>query len=568
MHTSLSHRRLLATISFFLFLFVSCAGRILYIKFFKSKYLSRIADQQHNLYVELESPRGTIYDRDMKPQAFNLPCDSLYASPRQIKDKEKAVQALRGILGLDYGYLKGRLSRDKGFVWVSRKLAPEKVRAIKSLKLKGLDFIRESKRCYPNKGMASQEIGFAGLDNTGLEGIELAYNDYLKGEPGWAQVLRDSRQNRLLWEKMILPKDGADIVLTIDEFIQFVAERELERAYKTFRAKGASVIVMNPHTGEILAMANRPGYDPNHPQSASLDSRRNRAICDMFEPGSVFKIVTASAALEEKRFNETDRFFCENGAYRVANHILHDHHPHGWLTFSGVFAESSNIGTTKIAQGLGAEAVYKYASAFGFGRTLGIDIAGEIPGVLKEPKVWSKTSIGAVPIGQEVGVTALQLAGAISVIANGGVLMRPYIVKAIQGADGEVIKEFEPQLIRKVISPETAERVRDILVMVTEEGTGKSARVEDFKTAGKTGTAQKIEANGAYSHSKYTASFIGFAPADDPLIAVVVIVDEPRPAYFGGVVAAPVFKRIAQDAVKYFKLRKESNAIGEIAKKD
>lgn len=568
MHTSLSHRRLLATISFFLFLFVSCAGRILYIKFFKSKYLSHIADQQHNLYVELESLRGTIYDRDMKPQAFNLPCDSLYASPRQIKDKEKAIQSLREILGLDYGYLKSRLSKDKGFVWVSRKLAPENVRAIKSLKLKGLDFIRESKRCYPNKSLASQEIGFAGLDNTGLEGIELAYNDYLKGEPGWAQVLRDSRQNRLLWEKMILPKDGADIVLTIDEFIQFVAERELERAYKTFRAKGASVIVMNPHTGEILAMANRPGYDPNHPQSASLDSRRNRAICDMFEPGSVFKIVTASAALEEKRFNEADRFFCENGAYRVANHILHDHHPHGWLTFSGVFVESSNIGTTKIAQGLGADAVYKYASAFGFGRTLGIDIAGEIPGVLKEPKVWSKTSIGAVPIGQEVGVTALQLASAISVIANGGVLMRPYIVKAIQGADGGLIKEFEPQVIRKVISPETAERVRDILVMATEEGTGKSARVEDFKTAGKTGTAQKIEPNGAYSHSKYIASFIGFAPADDPLIAVVVTVDEPRPAYFGGVVAAPVFKRIAQDAIKYLKLRKTSNAITEIAKKD
>ena len=568
MHTSLSHRRLLATIFFFLFLFVSCALRILYIKFFKSKYLSNIAEAQHNLYVELESLRGTIYDRNMKPQAFNLPCDSLYASPRQINNKEKIVKALSEVLGLEDGYLKNRLSRDKGFVWIGRKLAPEKVRAVKALKLKGLDFIRESKRCYPNKSLASQEIGFAGLDNTGLEGIELAYNDYLKGEPGWAQVLRDSRQNKLLWEKMTLPKDGADIVLTIDEFIQFVAERELERAYKTFRAKGASVIVMNPHTGEILAMANRPGYDPNHPQAASLDSRRNRAICDMFEPGSVFKIVTASAALEEKRFNEADRFFCENGAYRVANHILHDHHPHGWLTFSGVFSESSNIGTTKIAQALGPDVVYKYASAFGFGRTLGIDIAGEIPGVLKEPKVWSKTSIGAVPIGQEVGVTALQLASAISVIANGGVLMRPYIVKAIQGAQGEVIKEFEPQIIRKVISLQTAERVRDILVMATEKGTGKSARVEDFKTAGKTGTAQKIDPNGAYSHSKYIASFIGFAPADDPLIAVVVSVDEPRPYYFGGVVAAPVFKRIAQDAVKYLKLRKESNAIAELAKKD
>ena len=390
---------------------------------------------------------------------------------------------------------------------------------------------------------------------------------YLKGSSGWAQVLRDARQNTLLWEEIALPKDGHEIVLTIDEFIQFVAERELERAYKTFRAKGASVIVMDPKTGEILAMANRPTYDSNRPQDASLDSRRNRALCDMFEPGSVFKIVTASAALEEGKFNESNRFFCENGSYRVANHILHDHHPHGWLTFSQVISESSNIGTTKIAQALGGDLVYEYADLFNFGKKLGVDLPGEISGVLKETRNWSKTSIGAVPIGQEVGVRALQLVSAISVIANGGVLMKPFIVKEIRNSDGHTVKEFPSQEIRRVISPQTAKRIKDILVMVTEEGTGQLARVSDFKVAGKTGTSQKLEPNGAYSHSKHIASFIGLAPAEDPLIAVVVTVDEPRPYYFGGVVSAPVFKRIAQEAVNYLRLGRNNYALGEIAKK-
>lgn len=517
--------------------------------------------------MELEPVRGAIYDRNLKPLAINLPCDSLYASPRQIKNKEKVIAALREALGLEYGYLKNRLYRDKAFVWISRKLSPEAADKIRKLKIAGLGFIRESKRSYPGRNLASQAIGFVGLDNAGLDGLELLYDDGLKGQSGWAQVLRDARQNELLWQKMILPKDGYEIVLTIDEFIQFVAERELDIAYRKFKARGASVVVMDPRTGEVLAMANRPTYEPNHPEKSSADSRRNRALCDMFEPGSVFKIVTASAALEENRFSESDRFFCENGSYRVASHILHDHHPHGWLTFSDVFSESSNIGTTKIAQAIGADIVYKYARLFGFGSSLGIDMPGEISGVLKEPRRWSKTSIGAVPIGQEVGVTALQLAGAISAIANDGVLMKPFVVKCIQQRGGEIIKEFRPQEIMRVVSSRTASRVKDILVLATEKGTGKLARPPDFKAAGKTGTAQKIEPNGAYSHRKYIASFIGFAPSDEPLVAVVVTIDEPRPYYFGGVVAAPVFRNIALDAVKYLKLQKDSRAVSEIAKK-
>lgn len=568
MHTSINNRRFQKVVFAFLGLFTLCLSRLWYIQFYKSSYLANIASQQHNLYVELESLRGSIYDRNMRPLAFNLPSDSLYASARQVKEKDKVVSSLSDILGLDAGFLQERLYRDKAFVWIARKLSPDKAVQIKKLNIKGLDFIRESKRIYPNNELAAHNIGFAGLDNTGLEGVELCYDEYLKGANGWAQVLRDSRQNKLLWENIILPKDGNDVILTIDEFIQFVTERELDKVYKSFKAKGASIVVLNPRTGEILAMANRPTYDLNQAHKSGPDSRRNRAICDMFEPGSVFKVITASAALEERRFKESDRFFCENGSYKVANHILHDHKPHGWLTFSYVFANSSNIGTVKIAQGLGADTVYNYAKAFGFGNALGIDIQGEINGILKEPKTWSKTSISAVPMGHEVGVSALQLASAISVIANGGLLMRPFIVKAIQEPAGEKIKEFSPRVIRRVISKETAKRITEILVLATEEGTGKMARVEDIDVAGKTGTAQKIEPAGGYSHNKFIASFIGFAPADDPMIAVVVTVDEPRPYYFGGVVAAPVFKAIAQDVIKYLRLKDNPDETVAIVKKN
>ncbi len=505
--------------------------------------------------MDLEPLRGMILDRNLKPLSINLPCESLYASPNQIKNKEKVAHVLSNALGLGYDYLKSKLYRDKGFVWIYRKLSPEAAGKIKKLKIEGLGFIHESKRRYPNKNYAAHLIGFSGLDNTGLEGLELYHDGYLKGAPGWAQVLRDARQNKLLVSKMILPKDGLNLVLTIDEFIQFIAERELDKTYEKFHAQGASIIVMDPRTGEVLALANRPSYDLNSPGKASQDTRRNRAICDMFEPGSVFKIVTASAALEENKFKESDRFFCENGAYRVANHILHDHHPHGWLTFREVILESSNIGTTKIAQALGPDKIYEYATRFGFGKKLGVDLPGEISGVLKEPRIWSKTSIGAVPIGQEVGVTALQLASAISAVANGGVLMKPYILKSIQDTNGQKIKEFVPIAIRRVISENTARRVKDILASVVEDGTGKMAKTPDFKIAGKTGTAQKLDPGGAYSHSKYMASFIGFAPADNPLVAIVVIVDEPHPYYFGGVVAAPVFKYVAQDTVKYLKMK-------------
>ena len=540
---------------FFIFL-VFCVARLFFIQFFRSNYLAGLANKQHNLFVELEPLRGTVYDTRLTPQTVSIPADSLYASPNAIqdKDKETLVRQLSQILNINQAYLRDRLYRKKSFVWLARKITPEQSQAIKRLNIKGLGFLKENKRSYPNSYIASHIIGFAGLDNVGLEGTEVYYDKYLKGETGWAVFLRDARQKRLdLWEKMVLPRNGYDTVLTIDEVIQYIAERELDKAFKSYHAKGASIIVMDPHTGAILALASRPTYDLNEHSKATKDQMRNRAICDLFEPGSVFKIVTLSAAIEEKKVNEEDKFFCENGSYRVASHTLHDHRPHGWLTFREVIEESSNIGTTKVAQILGPDIVSRYVKLFGFGAKLGVDLPGESPGMAKEPRQWSKISIAAIPIGQEVGVTTLQLVSAISVIANGGQLMKPYIVQEIRDKQGETIKKFSPVMIRKVISLDTAARVKKILTGAVEEGTGKLAKVPGFSAAGKTGTAQKLEPNGTYSHNKFIASFIGFAPAEDPLIAIAVTVDEPRPYYFGGVVAAPVFKNVASDTIRYLR---------------
>jgi len=558
------HRRSGAVFLFFFIFFIFCIARLFFIQIFRSSFLLGIAKKQHNLFVELEPRRGTIYDTNLKPQAINIPADSLYASPDEIanKDKEMIIRKLSPILNLDYAYLKDRLYRKKSFVWLARKISPQQSQDIKRLNIKGIDFVKESRRSYPNGYLASQIIGFAGLDNVGLEGIELYYDKYLKGESGWTIFLRDARQKKLdLYEKMVLPKDGYDLILTVDEVIQYIAERELDKVFRVYHARGASIVVMDPRTGAILALVNRPTFDLNEYKNVSRDQIRNRSVCDLFEPGSVFKIVTASAALQEQKVVEEDKFFCENGSYQVANHILHDHQPHGWLTFREVIVQSSNIGTTKVAQILGPEIIYRYVKNFGFGSKAGVDLPGEITGMIKQPRFWSKTSIGAVPIGQEVGVTALQLVSAISVIANSGRLMKPYIVEEIRDKSGETIKQFSPLMVRNAISISTAARVSKILTGVIENGTGKLAKMQNFTAAGKTGTAQKLEPNGTYSHNKFIASFIGFAPAEDPVIAIAVVIDEPHPYYFGGVVAAPVFKNVAQDVLSYLKMKQSPSEV-------
>ncbi|MEW5895132.1 MAG: penicillin-binding protein 2 [Candidatus Omnitrophota bacterium] len=546
----------------FIFVFLLIIGSFLYflfhllaIQFFRSDFLSRKAEQQHNHTVRIEPQRGIIYDRNSRPLALNLTVYSLYLNPRQMSSeaKSRALKDLPPLLGLKPSFLKERMGRNKYFVWIKRKLEFETMQAVKELNIPGLGFLKETRRHYPNNELASHLLGFVGVDNNGLEGLELQFDRYLKGHEGWARILRDARQRDLLMDTGFIPaKDGFDLVLTIDETIQFMAEQVLDEAFKKHHAESATIILMNPKTGEILALANRPTYNLNDVFGSDVSSRTNRGIAHTYEPGSVFKIVAASAALEEEIFSENDIIFCENGSYKVGNHILHDHHGQGNLTFAGVIEQSSNIGTTKIAQRMGAETFYQYAKRFRFGELTGIDLRGEVGGSLKDPSRWSKTTIGAMPIGHEVAVTPLQMLGAISAIANDGVYMKPFVVKYIKDNHDELIKVFEPEALDRIMSPSTARRVSSILTGAVECGTGKRAQIKGVLVAGKTGTAQKI-VNGKYSHNKYFASFIGFAPADDPVIAGVVMFDEPHPAYYGGTVAAPVFQEVVMNALKYLK---------------
>ncbi len=538
---------------FIILCLIAFSVRLVLIQIFRSSYLAKLAENQHNYLIELEPKRGTIFDRKLRPLALNVAVYSLYAKPRVMskKDKEDAIRQLISILDLSPEFLAERLNRKKYFVWLARKLSPEVTEKIKALHINGLDLMKESKRYYPNQSLGAHVIGFAGVDNQGLEAVELMYNQYLKGEYGWSQILRDARQRELLIEKeFIAPKDGFHLVLTVDETIQYIAERALQKAYDKHNAKAATIIILDPKTGEILALANRPNFDLSRVDMASLESRTNRAVAYTYEPGSVFKIVTAAAALEEKIAKEEDKFFCENGSYRFGGHILHDHHPHGTLTFREVFEQSSNIGVCKIAQLVGPKKIYEYANRFRFGMRSGINLPGEVTGVLRPPSAWSKTTITAIPMGHEVTVTAIQLAGAISAIANDGIYMQPFVVKYIKDTHDQLIKEFEPTVLGQVITPETAQRLKSILWGAVEIGTGTKAKIAGVKVAGKTGTAQKV-IEGNYSHNRFYASFIGFAPVENPKVAVAVIFDEPHPSYFGGSVAAPVFQEVVKDTLKY-----------------
>jgi len=402
-------------------------------------------------------------------------------------------------------------------------------------------------------------LGTVDIDNIGLEGLELAHDKYLKGESGLLISTRDARSTLLesYQDEMIPPKQGFDLVLTIDEVIQNIAERELLKAVDKHNAKAGTIVVMNPKNGDILALANLPNYDLNDFNRRPEESIRNRAINDFFEPGSVFKIIAASGLLDEDLVKMDDKFDCEMGEYRIGTgrRILHDHKPHGILTFREVIELSSNIGTVKAASLLGPEKMYKYMKAFGFYEPTGIGLPGEVTGMNRPVSKWSKVSMFAIPMGQEVTSTAIQLACAISVIADNGYKVKPRIVREIIDEDGRAVKKFAPKAIRKTISPVVAYMMRQLLGGVVERGTGRMARVADYTTGGKTGTAQKVEKSGVYSHSKFIASFIGFAPVDKPEIAVVVCVDEPHPVYFGGVVAAPVFRNVVDQSLKYLNVR-------------
>lgn len=552
-YTKTNRPHLYLTFILLIILLVILGVRLFFIQVISHDRLFRVASQQHNLVIKLEPKRGAILDRNERPLAVCTNLDSLYANPREIKDRRAVAHTLSTVLPIKEDFILNRLSRDKAFVWIARKLSPQVSLRIRSLNIKGLGFLKEPKRLFPDGTLASHLMGFVGIDNEGLEGVELYYNKYLCGIPGSLYSQRDAKGRGISFfeNKFIPPVNGYNLLLTIDEIIQHIAEKELDKAYTKYHAKGASIVVIDPKTGQILALASRPTYDLNNFRNFDAAHRRNRAVADFFEPGSSFKIVTASGVLEENVVSLNDKFFCENGSFTIGKRTLHDHRPHGWLTFREVIEQSSNIGTVKSAMKLGPDKLYKYMKSFGFGELTHVDLPGEVRGIVRPVDRWSKVSITSIPMGQEVTVTNLQLASAISVIANGGTLMKPMIVKAIIDDQSEVIKSFETTGLHRVISQNTANKMKEILSGVVNNGTGKLAQMKAYTSAGKTGTAQKVNPGGTYSHTNFTASFIGFAPVEDPKVAISVILDDPHPMYYGGVVCAPVFKEVAEQTLKY-----------------
>ena len=530
--------------------------RLVWLQLFKDQDLSSLASKQKNLVLQLAPHRGKIYDRNFNLLAMSLQVDSIYANPAQIVQKAKVAQELSMLLGVNQEQLCKKFHRKGYFTWVKRWCSEEEVKKVKQIGIEGIGVVKESKRFYPNGSLASHVIGVSGMDGVGLEGIEKMYDHYLKGSPGWLWVQRDARGRSIAARigEVIPPLHGYDVVLTIDQGLQYIVERELDHALSKIRFQSASVVVMDPKNGDILALVNRPTFDPNHFQLTDSAVRRNRAITDFFEPGSVFKIVTASVALAQGKVKLDQKFFCENGAWKVAGHILHDHKPHGWLTFPQVIEKSSNIGTVKIAQLVGSEELYRYIKIFGFGSPTQIELPGEVAGIIRPPREWSKTSMTAIPMGQEVTTTVMQLASAFSVIANGGTWVKPRMVLEVRDRMGEPIEKNKTQNRGRIVTPEVAVTMKEILKAAVEEGTGTLAKVKGYTVAGKTGTAQKIEPNGTYSHSRFVASFVGFAPVENPQLTIAIIVDEPRPYYYGGVVSAPIFKSITQEALRYLEI--------------
>ncbi|HOK80112.1 MAG TPA: penicillin-binding protein 2 [bacterium] len=538
--------------------FCFLTGRLVYLQILKYEKYATLADSRQYVEKILPAQRGTIYDRNGNVLAMDVPVKTLYVDTRHVENKEQTIKVLATILKMSVSEIEKKFNEK--YPQIKRKLTVEEFTAIEKEKLKGIVLEDDYKRVYPNGTFACHVLGSVNIDNKGIEGIELQYDDILAGDTGIVAILRDGRGNYLSSFSKIVrrPIRGKDIYLTIDSRIQQIVEEEIANCWETSNPRKVSVIVVDPHTGEILAMANKPNFDPNTPGKFPAECRKNYAVTDLFEPGSIFKIVTAAAVLEEKKVNINDVFNCEGGKWFVRGHILHDAHPYGTLDFQHIIIKSSNIGTVKLALKIGEDTLYQYIKRFHFGETTGIDLPGEIRGILRPVERWSDYSITAIPIGQEVGVTCLQAIRAISVFANGGYLIRPHVLKKIDPPDLSNVQSLDRQ---QIISSETVSTLNSILSrVVSEEGTAVKARIPGYTICGKTGTAQKFE-NGAYSHTKFVASFIGFLPMENPKVAILVNVDEPKGAYYGGAVAAPVFKEIAWRVVQYMGIPPQSASI-------
>jgi cell division protein FtsI (penicillin-binding protein 3) len=515
------------------------------------KFVKQAGHQQQRA-IPLDAKRGIIYDRAGRELAMSVLVDSAFAVPSEVKDLPTAVSLITRITGDDANVVLADCRAHKTFCWVARKSDDETIGRIKSLNLQGIHFQKEPKRFYPARDLAAQVLGSVGMEDSGQSGIEHEFDEQLRGRPGKMFISVDARKQWFA-DVETQPEPGENIVLTIDKNIQYIAEKELDQAIHDTQAIAGTVIVENPHTGEILALANRPTFNPNLRKQITPGALTNRAVSYVYEPGSAFKVITISAALEEKLTNPDEVFDCQMGSIVYNGMRIRDSKPHGLLPVWGVLAESSNVGTIKIALRLGEERYYKYMRAFGLGQQTGIELPGETRGITKPPSRWSKVSIAAISIGQEVGISPIQLSGMISTFANDGVYVAPRIVTGTAPPQGAVqTVSFHPVEGRRVISAYTAAEMRSMMQRVVLEGTARRASLDGYTAGGKTGTGQKIDpATGAYYKTKYNATFAGFAPLNNPQVVVAVILDSPVGPHQGGQVSAPVFRRVTQQVLEY-----------------
>ena len=555
----MNRKRIVILNTVIVFGFFAVFFRLTDLMVFNHKIYSERAKSQQVKAEDIQVRRGNIYDRKGRAFAVNLELESLYCDPAEVVVDKDRLKRLSAILGEDAKVIQAKFTQNKRFTWMNRKLTSERAGEIRKLNIKGIGFIPEAKRYYPKGELASHVIGTVGRENQPLEGLELKYDKYLRTAGGKVYFGRDASGKKLS-SGVDMEAKGNDLFLTIDEGLQYIVETELDKAMAQWKSVAASAIILDPFTGEILALANRPAYDLNHAGSASKNAVRNRVITDIYEPGSTFKVIVGTAALEEKLYKLESIFNCSRGSIEVGGKNIRDAHKHGLLTFKEVIQKSSNVGSIMIGMKLGKERVYRYAKLYGFGDRTGIDMPGEVSGWIRKPEKWSATSIGAIPIGQEVAVTPLQVLRAYSVIANGGYLVQPHLVSEIRTPEGQTIFSFKGET-KRILSEKTATVFKDILKTVVEEGgTATAAAVKGNQVAGKTGTAQLIDhSTGRYSKSRFISSFVGFVPADNPKLAMIVVIYEPKGQIYGGVVAGPVFRNIADQALSYMNVPMDEN---------
>ena len=535
-------------------LFSAIIVRLGYLQILRHDELRRLAERQYSKTIPLRPERGPILDRNGYALAVSAAVESVYALPAKITDRAAVAAALAPYLDERPRDVEQRLASDRPFVWVKVKVPPPAAEAIRAKRLPGIGTVPESLRFYPSRELAAHVLGFVGRDDRGLEGVELAHDKALAGETGLALVERDALGREVTGQPTILktPTPGSGLVLTLDATVQYLAERELDAAWRTTGAKAGMILAMDPRTGEILAMAMRPTFNPNTYHLATAEQWRNRAVTDPFEPGSTFKAILAAAALEDEVVRPGDRIYGEQGAITIASRTIHDWKKYGWLTFQQVLQNSSNVGAIKVGLQVGRDRYYRHITGFGFGSLTGVGLPGESRGQLRPPARWSGLSLASISIGQEVSVTGVQILAAFGAIANGGRLMQPHVVRAHLDRDGKEVRRTEPQAVRQVISPQTAATLTDILTSVVAEGTGQKAIVRGYPVAGKTGTAQKPDpVTHVYSRKPGVLSFIGFVPSNAPRLVILALLDEPKTVVWGSEAAAPIFAAVAAPILRH-----------------